>query len=112
MVLSALVSVNPPTPCWMNVEPPPPFSTIWPAFKICVPNTESCVPRLVVRMLPVASCRSATDALVSRVTVLVPFVIQTLVALLLGNTAGFQSPLVLQLPFPPMFHVVRLLSVH
>jgi len=37
---------------------------------------------------------------------------QTFVVVLLGAPAGFQSPAVLQVPFPAMFHVEGLLSVH
>jgi hypothetical protein len=48
----------------------------------------------------------------SKVTVLVPFVMQTLVELLLGYTAGLQSPLVFQLLLPAMLQVVGLLRVH
>src|SRR5208337_704841 len=89
--------------------PPPLFILIWPALIICVPKTESMVPGSKFRMFPLASCRSAVEPETSKVTVLVPSVMQVLVELV--GTPPLQLPATLQLPLPSV-HVVGELSVH
>ena len=77
-----------------------------------MPDVESTVPLLKVNVLPLASWRLAIDGLMSRVTVLVPFVMQTFVEPLFGTTAGLQFAELFQLLLPS-FQVERVpVSVH
>src|SRR5215470_16020157 len=92
--------------------PLPPFIEMAPALTIEVPFTVRATFPVMLRVLPLASCRLAMLGEMSRVTVLVPLVMQTFVEVLLGAPAGFQSPLVLHVPFPAMFQVEGLLSEH
>src|SRR5271157_3952463 len=90
--------------------PPPLFILIWPALIICVPKTESMVPGSQFRMCPLPSCRSSVEPETSKVTVLVPSVMQVLVELV--GTPPLQLPATLQLPLPSI-HVVGVpVSVH
>src|SRR5208337_2371363 len=70
------------------------------------------MPRPVVRVFPLASCRLARVGVVSRVTVLVPSVIQTLVEELLGTPVGLQFEPLFQLLLPPFQVDTVPLSVH
>ena len=96
---------------------PPVVSVTVPATPVVRPPDPLSAPTVRLnplrsRVLPDLSCRPPMVRVVSKLTLLVPFVMRTLVELPLGTKAGFQSPLVLHLPFPAMFQVVGLLSVH
>ena len=100
------VTVLPPARA-RSVLLPDEFRVILPAFEILVPFTVRTMPLLKPSVLPAARWRLFTDALMSRVTVLLPFVMQTLSLELFGAPAGFQSAPLLQLPFPATFQVDR-----
>src|SRR5262249_54102422 len=72
----------------------------FPAFKILLPSTVRWVLSLKFRELPLASWRLSTVALMSKATLLVPFVMHTLVELLLGTPVGFQFEVVFQSLLP------------
>src|SRR5579875_592017 len=82
-----------------------------PALMIELPPTLSWLPPMAT-VLPLASCRSPTVKLPSRLTVLVPSTMQTLVLLLFGTVAGFQFPAVPHTPLLPRDQVVGLVNVH